>query len=519
MSTTPGPRIIVALDGPASSGKSSVGAAAAARLGLRFVDTGIIYRAITALALREGVAPDDGAALVPMAARVDLGDDGSGRLSRVLLDGVDATDELRSDAVDGAVSTVARIPEVRAALLQRQRDLTAGGGIVVAGRDIGTVVLPDAGLKLFLDASVEERAARRIRERGLEPDGPEAALVREQLGARDAQDRGREVAPLVAAADAVHVNTDGIGFEASVDRVVAEIERAQAALAPLAAPAPASAPAPEPAVEAAAPARVREPREPRSKADGAAADAKPNRVIEAALRMDNHRTPMIAFFSWACRQLARAVCSVRLEGLDNIPKEGAVLLAINHTSTLDTLVTGAWIDQNIGNRRMHWLGKRELFDVPVFGWVIAHGGVHPVDRGNADVEAYRLATRLLKSGFVLIVYPEGTRSPDGGLQEAKDGAAMLAMGTNARIVPVGVNDADLVWRKGSALPSPFPRRRVTVRFGTPFLLSEVLPADTDRKAAKGLATRAIMGRIAELLAPRHRGVYADAARPEHTVGG
>lgn len=229
MTTAPAPRIAVALDGPASSGKSSVGAAAAARLGLRFVDTGLVYRALTALALREGVATDDAAGLVPVAARMALADDGTGRLTRVLLDGEDATDSIHNALVDGSVSAVAKVPEVRAALLQYQRDLAADGGIVMAGRDIGTVVLPDAPLKIFLDASVEERARRRILERGLDPAGEEAEAVRAGLRARDAQDRGRDVAPLVAAADAVVIVTDGLDFDASVDRVVDTIAAAEAA--------------------------------------------------------------------------------------------------------------------------------------------------------------------------------------------------------------------------------------------------------------------------------------------------
>jgi cytidylate kinase len=222
--------IVVALDGPASSGKSSVGAAAAARLGLRFLDTGLIYRALTAMALREGAALDDAAGLVPLAARVSLGDDGTGKLTRVLLDGEDATDAIRSDAVDGAVSTVARVPAVRSALLARQRALAADGGIVVVGRDIGTVVLPDAGLKVFLDASVEARADRRIAERGLDPGGDEAEVVRQQLRTRDDQDRNRAVAPLRAADDAVHVANDGT-FEEAVASVVAAIVAAEEASA------------------------------------------------------------------------------------------------------------------------------------------------------------------------------------------------------------------------------------------------------------------------------------------------
>ena len=225
------PRITVALDGPASSGKSSVGASAAGRLGLRFVDTGLIYRAMTAMALREGLALDDPDPLVALAARVTLGDDGTGRLTRVLLDGVDATDHVHTEAVDVAVSAVSSVPGVRAALLERQRALAAAGGIVVAGRDIGTVVLPDATLKVFLDASVDERADRRIAERGLDPTGEEATLVREQLRTRDHQDRNRAVAPLRAADDAVVIRTDGNTFAQTVDLVIDAIERAEAATA------------------------------------------------------------------------------------------------------------------------------------------------------------------------------------------------------------------------------------------------------------------------------------------------
>ncbi|HEX5828150.1 MAG TPA: (d)CMP kinase, partial [Candidatus Limnocylindrales bacterium] len=218
-------RVVVALDGPASSGKSSVGSAAAAQLGLRFVDTGLFYRAVTALALLENVPVDDAAALVPLVDRIELADDGTGRLNRVLLDGMDATEEARGATVDSFVSTVARQPEVREALLGRQRMLAEAGGIVVAGRDIGTVVLPDADLKLYLDASVEARADRRIQERGLDPGSEEAEEVREQLAIRDAIDAGREVAPLRAADDAVHLDTDGNAFEDSVEIVAAEIAR------------------------------------------------------------------------------------------------------------------------------------------------------------------------------------------------------------------------------------------------------------------------------------------------------
>ena len=225
------PRLVVALDGPASSGKSSVGAAAARALGYAFCDTGLLYRAVTGLALRRGVSLSDPAVLVPLVDEVDLAPDAEGRLARVLVDGRDVTAEVRGSIVDRSVSEVARVPEVRAALLTRQRRLADPGGIIMAGRDIGTVVLPDADVKVFIDASAEERARRRAEERGIDPGSDEAAAILADLRRRDALDRDRPVAPLRPAPDADHVATDGNSFEETVAAVVAIIRGRQAAAA------------------------------------------------------------------------------------------------------------------------------------------------------------------------------------------------------------------------------------------------------------------------------------------------
>jgi cytidylate kinase len=221
--------LIVALDGPASSGKSSVGAAAALQLGYRFCDTGLLYRAATWLALRRDLAPDgDPVALVALVPEIELASDAQGRLAHVTVDGEDVTDEVHTPVVDEAVSAISRVGELRAALLDRQRVLASEpGGIIMAGRDIGTVVLPDADLKIFLDASVEERARRRALERGLDPDGPYGRSILDQLRRRDDLDRNRPVAPLRPAADAVHILTDGNAFEETVAAVVAAIRDAE----------------------------------------------------------------------------------------------------------------------------------------------------------------------------------------------------------------------------------------------------------------------------------------------------
>ena len=227
------PGLIVALDGPGSSGKSSVGAAAALELGYRFCDTGLLYRAATWLALERHVRPEAiGApeALVAVVSEIALVADANGRLAHVSVDGRDVTSEVHTPRVDDAVSAVSGIAELREALHERQRALAAEpGGIIMAGRDIGTVVLPDADLKIFLDASVEERARRRTEEREIAPDSAEARWVLAQLRRRDDLDSSRAVAPLRPAADAVHVVTDGNRFKDTVAAVVGRIREAESA--------------------------------------------------------------------------------------------------------------------------------------------------------------------------------------------------------------------------------------------------------------------------------------------------
>jgi cytidylate kinase len=223
--------LVVAIDGPGSSGKSSVGAAAALRVGYRFCDTGLLYRAVTWLALARGLPATDHEAVRSLVEEVELAPDEVGRLAHVKVDDVDHTADVRGPAVDAAVSAFSAIPELRAALLERQRRLAADGGIVMAGRDIGTVVLPDADLKIFLEASVQERARRRTEERGLDPNGPEAAAILEALRRRDELDSTRPVAPLRAAADARIISTDGNEFEDTVEAVVNAIRDAEARLA------------------------------------------------------------------------------------------------------------------------------------------------------------------------------------------------------------------------------------------------------------------------------------------------
>lgn len=221
--------------------------------------------------------------------------------------------------------------------------------------------------------------------------------------------------------------------------------------------------------------------------------------------------PWMAALAGAVRLGLAGLTRVRVEGaIDDIPRSGPVIVAANHSSNLDVPVLGSSLMPKLG-RRLQWLGKRELFDWPFIGWIARNGGVHAVERGAADVEAFRIATRILEEGHALFVFPEGTRSRDGSLGEGRDGVAVLALRTGAPIVPVGVSGSYERWPRGQKLPRP--GGRVTVRIGSPFRLADVLPAGLDRRAAKAQATDLIMRRIAELLPEGQRGAYGAASTP------
>jgi len=205
---------VIAIDGPAGSGKSTVARAVAERLGLRYLDTGAMYRSVAFAALHRGVDPADAEPIARMAQSLDVVLEPDGR---VVVDGIDATIEIRGPEVTRAVSIVAANPDVRTAMVARQREWTRHhDGGVLEGRDIGTVVFPDADLKVYLDASPEVRAARR----SAEVENLSYETVASDLARRDALDQGRTHDPLRTADDAVVIDTSHLSVDEIVARVV-----------------------------------------------------------------------------------------------------------------------------------------------------------------------------------------------------------------------------------------------------------------------------------------------------------
>jgi cytidylate kinase len=199
-----------------------VGSLLARRLGFRFLDTGMMYRAFTWLVLERGVEPGDEETVGRMARQVSMNvSTTAAEQSQVHVDGVDATPFLVRPNVEANVSEVSRLPAVREAMVRIQREEARRGGIVVAGRDIGTVVLPDADLKVYLDASREERARRRWEQARLRGETVSQESVLRELERRDAIDSGRELSPLRPAADALILETDGLSLEQVVDKIMA----------------------------------------------------------------------------------------------------------------------------------------------------------------------------------------------------------------------------------------------------------------------------------------------------------
>jgi cytidylate kinase len=211
---------VVAIDGPAGAGKSTAAKGLAARLGFAFLDTGAIYRALALEARRRGIDWGDGAALAALAEKLDIVFKPEADVNRVLMAGQDITREIRTPEMSDGASRVSAHPPVRAALLGLQRRLAAAGSLVAEGRDMGTVVFPDARAKFFLTASARERARRRAQELAASGRPVDQDAVLQEMLARDERDSTRAASPLRRADDALTIDTEGLSPEQVVDRMV-----------------------------------------------------------------------------------------------------------------------------------------------------------------------------------------------------------------------------------------------------------------------------------------------------------
>jgi cytidylate kinase len=355
-------RPIIAIDGPAGSGKSTLAKALSKRLGLLYVDSGAMYRAVTFEALRSGLALEDEAALGRLARGMDLRLESGDGGTRVYINGEVFGNEIRTPEVSRLTSQVtANVHAVREALVASQRRMGRKGGVVMEGRDIGTVVFPEADLKIYYEVSVEERTKRRIADfqaRGIPFD---EASVRADIERRDVEDKGRSWGALKRAPDAVFLSGDG----RSVDTLVEEIASSW---------------------------------------------------IQESEQFWAYNLARRIFGS-----LLHLFCGFEIYNRDYVPRRGPLILVSNHESYMDPVVVGCASPR----RPVRFMARDTLWKSKIIGNFNDAVGTFPVKRGGADRQAWKRFSDIVAKGGQVCFFPEGTRSPDGKLQPANPGSGIL----------------------------------------------------------------------------------------------
>lgn len=451
----------VAIDGPAGSGKSTVARLLAERLGAQRLDTGAMYRAVAYSALRHGIDPADAGAVADLAASaaIEVGDS-------VVVDGEDATEAIRTADVDAAVSVVAANPAVRREMVARQQRWVAEHQVVVVeGRDIGTVVLPAADVKVYLTASVDERARRRSAQRGHEGDHRAVATVAEQLARRDDLDSTRRHSPLPSAedvaGDALVLDTTDREPRAIVDELLARwnaVEGDAVSSTDDTSTDDTNDSAPDAAGGRSASDGTRDGAVEPVGAPGSAMSSPgwrgtgPPAGRSVSLGMSDRAYRLIRH---AVRGVNRAYWRVEVDGAERVPATGPVILAPVHRSFVDFFVVS-----EVTRRKVFYMTKEEMWRSPRLGAAIAALGGFPVNRSGTDRQALERAQAVLQRGDVLILFPEGTRRQGPAVTDIHEGATFLAARTGAVVVPIGVGGTDRVMPLGSKVPRPVQVRLV-----------------------------------------------------------
>ena len=365
--------IRIAIDGPGGAGKSTVAKSVAKQLGIIYVDTGALYRTIGLYMLSNGIDPKDAPSVVAALPSFTLELRFVDGRQTVLLNGEDVGDRIRTPEASMAASAVSAIKEVREYLLDTQRSIAAKNSVIMDGRDIGTVILPDAEVKIFLTASPEARARRRYNELIAKGQDVTYERVYTEMVERDKNDSTRDIAPCVRAEDALLLDNSELDLDGTVNAVLEIVKK---------------------------------------------------------------KRPVNKFYKRLHRVLApmfRFIWRIKVQGAENVPDAGAVMFCSNHIAAKDPIMIAAAC-----KRPITFIGKKELFKVPLLGWLIKKLGAIPLDRGGKDIGAIKTAVEALKDDGALAIFPQGHRYPGENPAQTptKNGAALICYRSKCDVIPV-----------------------------------------------------------------------------------
>ena len=421
---------IIAVDGPSGTGKGTITKFVAEKFKFQYLDTGAMYRCVTLKMINKKVGLEDEEKIEDILKNIKIDLDGD----KIFLDDTDVSKRIREEDVTNLVSQVSHIPIVRTSMVELQRRISEGKSVILDGRDIGTNVFPNAEVKIYLDASTEERAKRRFKqnkEKGIDIPFEE---VKKNIEFRDNNDKNSKVGTLKKAKDAIFIDTTNLSIKQVQRKVVKIIKKKQ----------------------------------------------KQIKKIENAYVMTKD-TPLKKFTHGFIKGflglLYRIVYRTKIVGLENFPKDEGFIICSKHINYLDA--AGIIL---LNKKDIRFIAKADLYRFGILSWLGHLFNIIPVKRGKSDINSIKLCLKALKNKEILGIFPEGTRKGLEKHMKVKNGAVFLAEKAKVKIVPVGI--------QGSFKPFT----KITFNYGKPIDVHEFNNGDEDwlDKASKKVMDDIIM---------------------------
>lgn len=426
--------INIAIDGPSGAGKSTIAKIIAKKMGITYLDTGAMYRTVALFAVNSGKNPSSAEEVVPLLNDIDISYTKVGDDNHICLNGKDVSEDIRKHDISKYASEVSKIPEVRAFLVEKQRQIAKNNDVVLDGRDITSHVLPDTKYKFYLTASPEERAKRRYKELSEKGQDVSYDKILADIIDRDYNDMNRKVSPLVKTPDSTEIDSTSMTLEEVADAIMAEIRKKNVDNTLLA---------------------VRNSSVSSLRKEAKEINIDANKVIK---KKTKKKGGFYRFLAAVVRKVMGIIWPTKIYFKDNFPKNTKAIVVCNHYTALDPCV----IISKLLGKNGKVLMKDEIMKNPVIAKIATELGCIPVKRGEADIAAVKSILGALAKNQPVLIFPEGTRNRSGSKEmlPLKQGVATFALKAKAPIVPL------LYYKK----TGPFKRNILIV--GAPFYLDE-----------------------------------------------